>query len=43
MFSTNGYSATMVGMCTCNPNVETEAEGLGSGASLSYIVSSKPA
>lgn len=43
MLSTNGYSAGMVGMCTCNSSVETEAGGLGSGESLGYIVSSKPA
>lgn len=43
MLSTNGYSARMVDMCTCKPSVETETGGLGSGASLGYIVGFKPA
>lgn len=43
MLFTDHYSARMVGMWTCNLNVETEAGGLESESSLGYIVSSRPA
>lgn len=43
MLSTKGYSAGVIGMCSCKPGVETETGGLGSGASLGYIGSFKPA